>query len=64
MTDDKEMMTRILSNLPEEYEKIVENLEEELGEDINPLTTKNICDKFLGKYYQITVIFLKNLKRR
>ena len=39
------MMTHILSNLPKEYENIVENLEDELDDNIDMLTIKIIQDK-------------------
>ena len=44
------MTTHILLNLPEEYQTIVEILEDELGYEENILTTKKICDKFSVKY--------------
>ena len=47
-----EMMTHIMSNLPEEYKKIVENLEDEVDDNIYPLTIERICDKLLSKYDQ------------
>ena len=37
-----QMVTLILSNLPEEYENTVENLEEKLDDDIHMLTIKII----------------------
>ena len=48
--DDVEMMTHIISNLPEGYENIVENLEEELYDDIGMLTNKIFWDKLSYKY--------------
>ena len=47
--DDVEMMTHIISNLPEGYENIVENLEEELYDDVGPLTIEMITYKFSVK---------------
>ena len=46
------MMTHIMSNIPEEYKKIVENLEDEVDDNIYPLTIERICDKLLSKYDQ------------
>ena len=48
--DDVKMMTHILSNLTEEYENIVETLEEELDNDIDMLTIERILDKISSKY--------------
>ena len=44
------MMTHILSNLPEEYDSIVENLEEKVDDDIDMLTIKKIQEKISVKY--------------
>ena len=38
-------MTHILSNLPEEYQIIVEGIEEKLYEKYHPLTIERIRDK-------------------
>ena len=38
-------MTYIISNLPEEYQIIVEILEDKLDDDNGPLTIDMICDK-------------------
>ena len=43
------MMAHILSNLPEEYENIVENVEDSLDDDIDLLTIKIILDKILAR---------------
>ena len=48
------MMNQILSNLLEEWDKISENIEVELDDDINNLTIKRISDKCSEKYYQMT----------
>ena len=48
--DDSEMMTHILLNLPEEYQDIVEILEDKLDEDKNTLTINMICYKLSVKY--------------
>ena len=47
--DDSEIMTRILANLPEEYQNIVKILEDELDDDDNPLIIERIRDKLLVK---------------
>ena len=44
------MMTCILSNLPEEYQTIVEIIEEKIDYENNPITTEKIRDKLLIKY--------------
>ena len=49
------MMTYIISNFPEAYDNIVENIEEEMDDDNDPLTIKSICDKLLEKYDQTDV---------
>ena len=41
---DVEMMTHILSKIPEEYYNIIENIEDELDDNIYVLTMKIICD--------------------
>ena len=46
-------MTRILANLPEEYQNIVKILEDELDDDDNPLIIERIRDKLLVKWDQI-----------
>ena len=51
--DDAKMMTRILSNLPEEYKNIIENPKDELEEDIDTLTIERIQDKISAKYNRI-----------
>ena len=48
-------MTHILSNLPEEYENIFENLEKELDYYIDMLTIKIIWDKLSAKYDSMNV---------
>ena len=53
IVDDVEIMTYILSNLPEEYEKIIENLEDELDDDIDMFTIKNIWDKLSANYNRV-----------
>ena len=42
-------MTHILSNIPEEYENIVENLEYKLDDDIDMLIIEIIWDKLSEK---------------
>ena len=48
--DGSEMMTHILSNLPEEYQNIVEILEYGLDDDSNTLNIKRIRDKLSVKF--------------
>ena len=48
-------MTHILSNLPKAYEIIVENIEDELYDNVSPLTIKNIHEYLSVKYNQINV---------
>ena len=48
--DDVEIMTHILSILPEEYENIVENFEEKLDDRICSLTIDRIWGKLSAKY--------------
>ena len=43
------MMTHILSDLPEEYQIIVDILEEKWDDDNDPLTIERICDKIFMK---------------
>ena len=50
IVDDDEMMTHILSSLPEEYEIVVENLEEKLDDDIDTLTIEIIWITISTKY--------------
>ena len=47
------MMTHILSKLSEEYQTIVEILEDVLDDEDNPLTIERICDKLSVKFYQM-----------
>ena len=49
------MMTHILSNLTKLYKNIIENIEDKLDDDGNPLTTKMIHDKLSSKYDQMNV---------
>ena len=49
------MMTHILSNLTKSYKNIIENIEDKLDDDGNPLTTKMIHDKISAKYDQMNV---------
>ena len=51
--DESEMITHILLNLPEEYQTIVEILEEKLDDKDDPLTIERIRDKFLVKFDQV-----------
>ena len=44
------MMSHILSNLPEEYQTIVEILEYKLDDDSDFITIERIRDKILVKY--------------
>ena len=46
------MMSHILSNLPEEYQTIVEILEDKLDDDSDFITIERIRDNILVKYYQ------------
>ena len=52
---DVEIMTHVIFNLPEEYEKIFENLEKELDYYIDMLTIKIIWDKLSAKYDSMNV---------
>ena len=47
------MMTNILSNLPEEYQPIVEILEDQLYNKYYPLTIERIRDKLSVKFFQM-----------
>ena len=51
--DDSEIMTHILSNLPESYKNILEILEDDLDYDNNPQTIDRIHDKLLVRYDQM-----------
>ena len=51
--DESEIMTHILSNLPEEYQTIVEILEGILDDENHPLTIKRVSNKLLVKYNQM-----------
>ena len=46
-------MTRMLLNLPEEYQTIVEIIEDYLDDKNNPLTIERIRDKILVKFDQM-----------
>ena len=46
------MMSHILSNLPEEYQTIVEILEDKLDDDSDFITIQRIRDNILVKYHQ------------
>ena len=46
-------MTHILSNLPEEYQTIIEGLEDELDDNNYSLTIKMICDNLSVKFDRI-----------
>ena len=46
-------MTHILSNLPEEYQNIVETIEYKLDYEENPLAIDRIHDKLSVKYYRM-----------
>ena len=46
-------MTHILSKLSEEYQTIVEILEDALDDKFNPLNIERIRDKLLEKFYQM-----------
>ena len=48
--DDVEIMTHILTNLPEEYKNIFENLEEKLDDKNNMFTVERIRDNLSAKY--------------
>ena len=48
--DDVEVMAQILSNLPEEYKDIVENLEDRLNDNIDMLTIKIFWDNLSANY--------------
>ena len=51
--NDSEMMYHILSNLPEEYQTIVEIIEEKLDNDSYFITIEKIRDRILVKYDQM-----------
>ena len=57
--DDVEIMIYILSNPPEEYENIIENLEQKFNEDIDMLNIKRIRDKLSAKYKRMNEQFNK-----
>ena len=48
--DDSEMMSHILSNLPEEYQTIVEIIEDKLDDGSDFITIERIRDNILVKY--------------
>ena len=48
-----EIVTYIISKLPEAYENVTKNLENKLDDNNDLLTIKSICGKLLGKYYQM-----------
>ena len=50
-----EVTAHILSNWPKWYENILENLEEKMDDNVDPLTIKKECDKILAKYDQINL---------
>ena len=52
--DNLEVMTHILSNLPEKYENIIENIDDGLDDGIDTLTIDRIRDNSLAKYDQMT----------
>ena len=52
--DDSEMMSHILSNLPEEYQTIKEILEDKLDYNSEFITIERIRDNILVNYDQIT----------
>ena len=58
--DYVEMMIHILSNISEEYENIVENLEDELDKDIDMLTIEIIQDVLSAKYDKMNARSNKN----
>ena len=43
------IMTQILSNFPEAYKNIVEYLEDEPDENVDPLNIERVCDKLSEK---------------
>ena len=53
--DDVKIMTHIVTNLPEENQNILENIEEYLYDNIDTLTIKRICGKLSPKYDQMDV---------
>ena len=53
--NNTEIMAHILSNLPEAYNNMLGNLDENLDDNKDPLNIKRICDKILKKYDQINV---------
>ena len=55
MIDDVEVMTHILSNIPEDYENIFQNLEYKLDYGIDMLTIERIWDKLSDKYDRMNV---------
>ena len=44
------MMTCILSNLPEVSKNIVENIEDKINDEDDPLTIERIWDKLMANY--------------
>ena len=53
-------MTHIMSNLPEEYKNMVENLEDELDDEIDMFAIEIIRDKLWAKYYIMNAQSNKN----
>ena len=51
--EESEMMTHILSNLPEEYHTIMEIIEDKLDDKYYPPTIERIRDKLSVKFDQI-----------
>ena len=47
------MMTHLMSNLLETYRNIVENIEDKLDDEGDPLTSERINEELAEKYYRI-----------
>ena len=51
--EDKYMIIHVLNNLPKEYDNLVDNLEERIDAQENPLTVDNLREKLQSKYEKI-----------
>ena len=47
---DEDLMIHILNNVPEEYNNLVEMLEDQLGNTTNPLTLEHLRERLRAKY--------------
>ena len=58
--DDVENMAQILYKLTEEYDNIVENIEDDLYEKIDMLNIKRVWVKLLAKYNKMNAQYNQN----